>query len=370
MAKILLTGAFGNVGTSTLEELIKMDNHFIRCFDIPTKANKKKAKKFQQYNDKVEIFWGDLRDQFEVEKAVEDIDAIIHLGAIIPPLANNRPEIAEPVNVGGTKNIITAIKKQTDQPKLIFSSSVATYGDVRYKGLDYVIQTTDEFNPSPFDHYARHKIKCEEMIKSSGINWSIFRFSAIPPLDQGLDPLMFEVPLDTPIEYTHTKDTGLALAKAVTNDFIWGKILHIAGGPINRVSYEDFVGRMLDAMGIGRLPKEAFGNEPFHCGYMDTTESQRILQYQNRTFDDYLKFYKKRLAFARILAIIFKPAVRSWLLRKSPHYRAHLKAIKEYMKPKRRIARAKQARIEAQATKKAKQTTSKTHTKDPAKTGN
>jgi len=143
LAKILLTGAFGNVGTSTLEELIKMDNHFIRCFDIPTKANKKKAKKFQQFKNRVEIFWGDLRDHFEVEKAVEGIDVIIHLGAIIPPLANNRPELAEPINVGGTRNIITAIKKQTIQPKLIFSSSVATYGDVRYKGLDYVIQTTD-----------------------------------------------------------------------------------------------------------------------------------------------------------------------------------------------------------------------------------
>ena len=369
LAKILLTGAFGNVGTSTLKELIKKEKHSIRCFDIPTKVNKKKAKNFNKCKE-VEIFWGDLTNQNDVMKAVEGVDFVIHLGAIIPPLANNRPEVAEPVNIGGTKNIVTAIKKQQTQPKLMFSSSVANYGDIRHKGFDYVIQVTDEFNPSPHDHYARHKIKCEEMIKNSGIDWCIFRFSAIPPLDQGLDPLMFEVPLDTPIEYTHTQDTGLALANAIDKNEIWFKVLHIAGGVENRLSYDDFAGRLLETMGVGRLPKEAFGTAPFHCGFMDTKESQRILQYQTRTFDDYLESTKKRLAFARILAIIFKPAVRYWLLRKSPHYLAHLKAIKEYMKPKRRVTKTKKARIQAKSAKNAKQDPSKTLNKDPAKTGN
>lgn len=365
MVKILLTGAFGNVGTSTLNELIKTD-HYIRCFDIPTKANKRKARRYKKHFDKVEICWGDLRNISDLEQAVAGIDVVIHLAAIIPPLANIKPEFAEPINVGGTRNLITAMKKQQNPPKLIFSSSVATYGDVRHKGADYIIKTTDAFNPSSHDHYARHKIKCEKMVRNSGLTWTIFRFSAIMPVDQSVDPVMFDVPVDTPIEHTDTRDTGLAMARAATNDEVWGKTLHIAGGEKCRVTYEEFVGRLLEAMGIGRLPNYAFGNEPFHCGYMDTTESQRILQYQNHTFDDYVQDTKNRLAFARILAIICRPAVRSWLLKKSPYYKNHMKAMKAYLKPKRKITKAKRSK----PTKISTKTTKKPIQSEPRKTGN
>ncbi|MHA1211451.1 MAG: NAD-dependent epimerase/dehydratase family protein, partial [Candidatus Heimdallarchaeota archaeon] len=121
--KILLTGAFGNIGTSTLKELVRRD-HEIRCFDIPTKQNKKKARKFRKFRSRIEIIWGDLRKLADVERAVQGVDRIIHLAAIIPPLANNHPEIAEPVNVGGTKNILIAMGKQEKPPKLLYSSSV------------------------------------------------------------------------------------------------------------------------------------------------------------------------------------------------------------------------------------------------------
>ncbi|NHJ84024.1 MAG: NAD(P)-dependent oxidoreductase [Asgard group archaeon] len=333
--KILLTGAFGNVGTSTLKELIKRD-HQIRCFDIPTRANKRKAMKFRKYQSKMEIIWGDLRKINDVENAVKDIDVVIHLAAIIPPLANNRPEIAEPVNVGGTRNIITAIKKQPIQPKLIFSSSVAIYGDIRAKGFDYIIKISDQMNPSPHDHYARHKIKCEKMIHEADINYVIFRFAAIPPLDQGTDPLMFEVPLDTPIEMCHTLDTGYAMVNAAESDKVWGKTLHIAGGSECRVSYKDYVGTILNMMGIGALPEQAFGTKPFHCGFMDTIESEELLHYQRHTFDDYLQDVKKYYRVARVFARIFRPAVRKWLLNQSQYYKAYIKSIKEYMHNKKK----------------------------------
>jgi len=104
--KVLLTGPFGNVGLSTLEELIKRD-YDIRVFDIKNKKNRKIA---NRYKDQTEIIWGDLRNYEDVEEALEGIDVIIHLAAIIPPLADKLPELAEEVNIGGTKNIIKAIK--------------------------------------------------------------------------------------------------------------------------------------------------------------------------------------------------------------------------------------------------------------------
>ena len=107
--KVLLTGAFGNVGLSTLEELLKR-NYDIRIFDIKTKKNKKLGSKYRKY---VEILWGDLRNYKDIERATSDRDVVIHVAAIIPPLADKKPKFAESINVGGTANIIKALEKQS-----------------------------------------------------------------------------------------------------------------------------------------------------------------------------------------------------------------------------------------------------------------
>ena len=48
---ILLTGAFGNIGASALDELVKRKHH-VRCFDLKTRSNETTAK---QFGDKIEI---------------------------------------------------------------------------------------------------------------------------------------------------------------------------------------------------------------------------------------------------------------------------------------------------------------------------
>ncbi len=51
--KVLLTGAFGNVGQSALEELLRQ-GHRVRCFDLRTKANERAA---HCYGDRIEVIW-------------------------------------------------------------------------------------------------------------------------------------------------------------------------------------------------------------------------------------------------------------------------------------------------------------------------
>jgi nucleoside-diphosphate-sugar epimerase len=61
--KVLLTGAFGNIGRSTMDELLKR-GHQVRCFDIRTRANRENAR---QYGKKSRhVFWGDLRQPEDV----------------------------------------------------------------------------------------------------------------------------------------------------------------------------------------------------------------------------------------------------------------------------------------------------------------
>ena len=67
--KVLLTGAFGNVGLRTLKEMLKR-NYNVRIFEIETKQNKRRAYRFKK---DVEIFWGDIKNYEDVEKAVSEI---------------------------------------------------------------------------------------------------------------------------------------------------------------------------------------------------------------------------------------------------------------------------------------------------------
>lgn len=315
--KILLTGAFGNVGLSTLKELLKR-NYDVRVFDIKNKRNSHLAHKFKE---QVDIIWGDLRNPRDIEIAVSDCDVIIHVAAIIPPLADKNPKFAEAVNVGGTSNIIEAMKKQPQKPNLIFTSSVAIYGDRTENPL---IRITDPLNPNEHDEYAKQKVKCEELIRNSGLKWAICRLTYIVSTNKlQMDPLMFEMPLNTCIEICDTKDVGFALANAVENKEIWGETLHIAGGERCRISYKEYLNEMLDIFGIGRvpLPPEAFSTKGFHCGYMTTDKSQALLRYQRHTLDDYFNEVRKKVVFLHIFTVMFRPVVRKYLLNKSLYYK-------------------------------------------------
>ena len=318
--KVLLTGSFGNVGLSTLEELIKK-NYCIRVLELKNKKNRRIASK---YKDRVDIIWGDLRNPQNVEKAVDGQDVVIHTAAIIPPLADKKPKFAESINVGGTKNILNAMKNQPHKPKIIFTSSVAIYGD---RVNNPLIKPTDNPYPNPDDEYAKQKLRCEEIIKSSGLEWSIYRLTYIVSLNKlHMDPLMFDMPLTTCIEICDTKDVGFALAAGVESKLIWGEILHIAGGERCRISYREYLNEMLGIFGLGQnfLPSEAFSVTGFHCGFMTTDKSQEILNYQRYTLEDYFNAVRKKVGFSRFFTRMFRPIAQKYLLNKSHYYKEYL----------------------------------------------
>ncbi|MCI0709605.1 MAG: NAD(P)-dependent oxidoreductase [Chloroflexi bacterium] len=314
--KVLLTGAFGNIGSNAVVEIARK-GYKLRCFDVPTRRNRQVAARLAREAN-FETVWGDLRNNEDVAKAVNGCDVVAHIAFIIPPHVDRNPDLAEAVNVGGTRNILDNL----NGAKLIFASSVATYGDMH--DVPPPRRATDPQTPT--DLYTEHKIQCEQMIRDSDVVWSIFRFSAVQPLHLGnVDPLMFEVPLDQRIEFLDTRDAGLAIANGVGHDEIWYKTLLIAGGKANQMVYDDYMGKIFDAMGVGRLPAQAFTTMRFHTDWMDTAESQALLQYQRYTFDEFIEELMRRLGIRRTLASKLPGIVKWWLLRQSPYYKNYLK---------------------------------------------
>jgi nucleoside-diphosphate-sugar epimerase len=316
---VLLTGAFGNIGTSTLQELLNR-GHQVTCFDIKTKSNEKAA---QNLNGNVELSWGDLRDREDIAAVVREKDAVVHLAFVIPRLSatgvssEDEPHWARTINVGGTCNLIAEMKAQPDPPKLLFSSSLHVYGKTQHKPPPRNVNE----KPQPIEHYAKHKVECENLIKDSGLKWTIFRLGASLPIRLVLDPGMFEVPLNNRIEFVHRKDVGLAIANALECEQVWGKTWLIGGGPRCQLFQHELVASVLDVVGVGMLPEEAFPEEPYPTDWLDTVESQEILKFQHHTFQDYLQELSARLGFRRYLIRFFRPVIRAWLLRKSSVWR-------------------------------------------------
>jgi UDP-glucose 4-epimerase len=78
--RVLLTGAFGNVGSSALDELLR-HRHQVRCFDLRSAANERRARRLPPG---AEVVWGDMRSTADLTQAVEDVEVVIYLAFIIP----------------------------------------------------------------------------------------------------------------------------------------------------------------------------------------------------------------------------------------------------------------------------------------------
>lgn len=317
--RVLVTGAFGNVGTYAVKEL-QVRGAIVRCLDVPSRQSKKKAR---QFGNALDIVWGDIRDREVVARAVNGVDAIVHLAFIIPPRSERNPKWAETINVGGTWNLLQAGCASPRKPRIVFTSSIALYG--RTQHLAPPRRADEELHP--YEEYAYHKMTCEQMIHAAKLPWVILRFGAVPPIEFGeLDPLMFDVRLDDRMEYLAPMDAGTAVAAAAVQAGLEGKTLMVAGGPSCQVTGRQFMTRSFETLGIGMLPESAFSSVPFHCDYMDTEESERLLHYQHHSFEETLAMQKQELGWKLLFIPLVRPFLRHKLLAMSPYYRRSRKA--------------------------------------------
>jgi nucleoside-diphosphate-sugar epimerase len=265
---------------------------------------------------------GDLCNIADVGEAVKGVDAVIHLGALIPPAADRHPGYARYVNLGGTLNIIRAMKESAPDALLVYTSSVAVYGD---RLASPNIKVNDEPHPNSDDYYAHQKLAAEKHVRESGLRQVVFRLTAIMSSEKlKLDPLMYRMPLATSLEICSPCDTARALCASIETTGVEGKLFHLAGGEKCRTSFGDYLHTVFEIMGLGRdlLPDAAFSTDGYHCGYMETSEPESLLSFQHDTLDDHYAEVRAAVRGKRFLLRILRPLIRSYLLRRSSYWMA------------------------------------------------
>ncbi|KAA0021902.1 NAD-dependent epimerase/dehydratase family protein [Antrihabitans cavernicola] len=312
--KILLTGAFGNIGPYVLEALLDR-GHEVRSLALGTERERRKA---QRFDGRTHVVWGDVRDPSTVQGAVDGVDIVMHLAAMIPPGSEAAPDKAREINVGGTENIIAACLAQPTPPKLVFSSTFDVHGNTVDKQPPRRID--DPFDA--IDEYSQHKIEGEALVRASGLTWFIPRFVDVPIIGpRKAEPIMYEIGLRNRIEVIHPKDLGLAMANALETDEVWGATMFIGGGAGCQVTYKDFLTRIMGAMGMRPLPESAFADKPYATDWVDTTESQKLLKYQRYDFDKITDDIAASLGWKRHLVPLARPFAERTMLKMSPYYK-------------------------------------------------
>ncbi len=314
--KVLLTGALGNLGLRTIESLLDQ-GHEVRCLDLETKKNQKRARRF---GNRIETAWGGVRRPLDLEAAVRGQEVVLHLAFIIDVLRSERePEWAREIDVGGTRNLLLAMQRSSTARRILFASSIGVYGHSQH--LPPPRRLSDPVHPNTV--YGRHKMECEELVKSSGLDWCILRYAFSPPPDLGgFDPIIFHIELNSRMEFVHPQDVGLATAKAVASPEVWGKTLLIGGGPGCQITHREFIEKTMSAVGIGDLPDSAFAPPPSSpMDWVDSTESESVLQYQRHSFEDFVREVPSAFGPTRHFLRAFAPLVRRRMLAQSPYFR-------------------------------------------------
>ena len=289
--KVLLTGASGSMGNAAFLELMAWpDRPDIVLLVRPSAVNKKKfvayeggkstpaGRKSIVEHDGLKIVWGDLTCYEDVLEAVAGVDAVLHPAAFISPAADHDPDLAEKTNVGAAQNLVRAIKAQPDNGdhvRLVHVSSLAIYGD-RLPPIHWV-RCGDPLKPSVYDFYAVTKTRAEKTVIESGLKyWASIRQSyiAITDLFRLMDPIMYHQPLNTCMEMVTDEDAGYGLVQtlACPDDF-YGRIYNMGGGPGGRITFIDYLSKMMRLLGLGDFRKimdrDWFALRNFHCSFFE-----------------------------------------------------------------------------------------------------
>jgi UDP-glucose 4-epimerase len=277
--RVLVTGATGHFGPGVCKAFLK-DGAELRVL--------LHRKKIKGLGTAVEIMWGDITRPDSVKRALEGVDAVVHLAAMVEPMTERNPELASRINVGGTRTIVDLVRDMGVSIPFVYISSASVFGLTP----DATECLHPDRNPcNPVTVYARTKVQAENLVRASGIDYVILRLTPVPYEKISYTDMkyqMFIIPLENRIEFCHPDDANLAIVNAVKYfDKVKGRTLIIGGGPSQRIRYKDLVDVAMGTFGLPLPPRHKFAREPFALDWYDTSESQALLNYQKKTIDDY-----------------------------------------------------------------------------------
>jgi nucleoside-diphosphate-sugar epimerase len=171
----LVTGGTGYVGALAVSEL-QASGRRVRVLDVLLHGQEDLAA--AQEAKGVELIRGDIRDPIARGAALDGVDEVVHLAAIVgDPACGRDPEFSNAVNIEGTQALVTDAKA-AGVKRLVFASTCSNYGRMS----DPTVPVTEDGVLAPVSLYAEQKVAMEQMLlngASEGIAVTCLRFATV-----------------------------------------------------------------------------------------------------------------------------------------------------------------------------------------------
>lgn len=172
VAKVLLVGGGGYIGSALIPKLVEKGIK-VRVLDrmmygiSPIEAFLK--------DGQVELLREDFRQIDHVVRAVQGMDAVVHLGALVgDPACDLDEELTIEINLMATR-MVAEVAKGSGVSRFVFASTCSVYG-----ASDELLDENSKLNPVSL--YARTKIACERLLfrmSSESFGATCLRFGTI-----------------------------------------------------------------------------------------------------------------------------------------------------------------------------------------------
>src|SRR4030042_6398950 len=128
--KILITGGCGFIGVNLVDYLLKKTNWQINILDNLSVGKVEDLKTISKnYHQRVKFFKGDIRNNKDIEKAIDNCHYLIHLAAQTGVIPSQKDPLQDAeINVFGTLNLLETSRKKRLE-KFILASSAAPLGE-------------------------------------------------------------------------------------------------------------------------------------------------------------------------------------------------------------------------------------------------
>lgn len=178
---VLVTGGAGYVGSLTSGTLLRA-GYRVRVLDCLTHGG---APLLGLYGPEFSFVKGDIRDADVAGRALEGIDAIVHLAAIVgDPACAREPELAWQTNHDAAIQTYELAKRKGVR-KVVFASTCSNYGKME----DATSYVNEDSKLAPVSLYAESKVAVEKTLLSergNGPSTTVLRFATV----FGLSPRM------------------------------------------------------------------------------------------------------------------------------------------------------------------------------------
>lgn len=159
MKKVLVTGGAGYIGSVLCRQLLNR-GYAVRVLDILNFGGDAIAELLNNKN--FEFVLGDVRIKEDVEKALKDIEYVVHLAAIVgDPACAKEPELAWETNLESTK-VIYENANRAEVKKMVYASTCSNYG--KMDNSDTYVDENSKL--APISVYAETKVEAENYLLS------------------------------------------------------------------------------------------------------------------------------------------------------------------------------------------------------------